>query len=444
MSVDRTEIYAERLSKLIQAETVSVQSNSPESRKEKAKFTAFQGLLRDMFPNIFRACEPSYFEGSLLLYWKGETDADPVMLMHHHDVVEAPGEWKYPPFSGTVADGKIWGRGTLDTKNGLFAMLSAADELAAEGFVPKRDVYFFSGCDEETTGLGADTVSRVLKNRGIRFHMVLDEGGMMVHDPIGGADGTFALVGLGEKDCVELKFIARSGGGHAATPGRDTPLVRLGKFMAAVESSDIFTADIAPALCEMFSRLGSTMKQPLKGILSHPRLFKDTIVRSIPAVSDTAGAMLKTTIAFTMAEGSGGINVLPQEAWVIGDMRCSHHQGSKESIEAIKKLADKFDIDVVVLSRGFASPISDHKSPAFELIEKGVNRIFPGVITTPYLMTGASDCRFMSRISDNCFRFAPFLITLNQLECIHGINENLDVSCLVPAVEFYKFIITEA
>ena len=440
MSDERNLAYAQTLAKLIEVETVS----SVTDKKMKANFTAFQSLLRDTFPNIFRACETSYFEGSILMHWKSGNDADPIMLMHHHDVVEAPGNWKYPPFSGTVAEGKLWGRGALDTKNGLFAMLRAADELAAEEFVPQRDIYFFSGCDEETTGLGADTVSRVLKNRGIRFHMVLDEGGMMVHDPLGGADGTFALVGLGEKDCVELKFIARSGGGHASIPGRNTPLVRLGKFMAAVESSDIFKADIAPALCEMFSRFATTMKQPLKGVLGHPRLFKDSIIRTVPGISDTADAMLKTTIAFTMAEGSGGVNVLPQEAWVIGDMRCSHHQGSKESIEAIKKLADKFDIDVVVLNHGFASPISDHKSPAFELVERAVDKIFPGVITTPYIMTGASDCRYMSRISDNCLRFAPFLITLNQLECIHGINENVNIECLAPAVDFYKFIITEA
>lgn len=437
MADSRTELYASQLSQLIQKETVS-----GETRADRAKFIEFQGLLRDMFPHIFRKCEVEYFEGSFLMRWKGTTDSDPVMFMNHHDIVEAPGEWKYPPFSGTVAEGKLWGRGALDTKNGLWAMLRAADELCAEDFEPKRDVYFFSGCNEETTGAGADNVSRILKNRGIRFHFVLDEGGMMVYDPIGGADGTFALVGLGEKECVELKFIARSRGGHAATPGRDTPLVRLGKFMAAVENSDIFKADISPVVGEMFARFATKMKQPLKGVLGHPRLFKDTIIRSVPGVSEDAEAMLRTTIAFTMAQGSGGINVLPQEAWVIGDMRCSHHQGSKASIEAIKNLADKFDVDVLVLSRGFASPISSHESPAFELVENAVEKVFPGVITTPYIMTGASDCRFMSRISDNCLRFAPFKITLDQLDAIHGVNENVDVEALAPAVDFYRFMMT--
>ncbi|MBR4942311.1 MAG: M20/M25/M40 family metallo-hydrolase [Clostridia bacterium] len=436
---DRTEAYAAQLGRLIQAETVSAIN-----QKEKVKFTSFQSLLREEFPAIFRACEPEDFDGSLLLRWKGDSDKDPVMLMNHHDVVEAPGNWKYPPFSGTVAEGKIWGRGAVDTKGGLWAMLCAANELASEGFKPRHDVYFFSACNEETSGQGADTVSRILKNRGLRFSMVLDEGGMMIYDPIGGADGTFAMIGLGEKECVELKFIARSRGGHASTPARDTPLVRLGKFMVAAETTNVFEADIPPELYEMFSRLGSKMKQPLKGVLSHPRLFRDTLIRTLPAVSDTAGAMLKTTIAFTMASGSEGTNVLPQEAWVIGDMRCSHHQGSTGSIAAIKELADKFDVDVLVLSRGVSSPISSPKSEAFRLIEKGIKEIAPDVIPCPYLMTGASDCRFMSRISDNCLRFTPFTITTEQLECIHGVNENLDISCLEPAVNFYKYIIKEA
>ncbi len=432
---NRNDIYASELSDLIRRETVSGQA--------KSKFTDFQGALRDMFPHLFRAGEAEFFEGSLLLHWKGESDADPIMLMNHHDVVAAEGEWKYPPFSGEIAEGKVWGRGALDAKGGLWAMLRAADELAAEDFVPKKDIYFFTSCNEETTGHGAETVSRIFKNRGMKFSLVLERGGMMVYDPIGGADGTFALVGVGEKECVELKFIARSHGGHAATPGHDTPLVRLGKFMAAVEDSDIFTTDIPEELFEMFKRLGARMKRPMRGMLSHPRLFKNTIARSMPTLSDSAGAMVKTTLAFTMAQGSGGVNVLPQEAWVIGDMRCAHHQGSTASLAAVKSLADRFDIDMVVLSRGMASPLTDTKSEAFKLVERAVENVFPGVTTLPYLMTGASDCRFMSRICDNCLRFTPFLITMAQLDSIHGVNENIDIECLAPAVDFYKYIISE-
>ena len=431
---NRTNTYAQQLSRLIQAETISY-----DRQTDISKFYHFQNLLRESFPHIFKICEFEDFHGSFLMRWKGESSEKPILLMNHQDVVEAPGGWKYPPFSGTIADRKLWGRGALDTKGGLWAMLQAANELAAEGFRPQHDVYFMSGCNEETDGSGAEEISRILQQRGIRFTMVLDEGGMIMHEPIGGASGTFAMVGVGEKGCVDLKFIAKSAGGHASTPGKNTPLVRLGKFMAAVERSNIFKADISPAVAEMFKRISTTMKQPLRFVLGHPGLFEPLLLKVIPSVSATAGAMLKTTVAFTMASGSEGFNVLPHEAWVVGNMRFSHHQGEKDSISAIKKLAKKYDLETVVLEPGFTSPLSDYHTDAFALIEKAISTVFPGVI-----MNGASDCRFMSRVSDNCLRFAPFQITDKQMDSIHGIDENVDLKSLVPAVEFYKYIITEA
>ncbi len=436
---NRKQVYAETLSHLIQQDTISCSH-----RNELSKFYHFHQVLEEKFPALFQVCQKEIFHGSLLLRWPGMTSDDPIMLMNHHDVVEAPGEWKYPAFSGTIAEQKVWGRGTLDTKGGLWAMLQAANELAENGFIPKQDTYFMSGCNEETTGSGADEISQTLQQRGIRFSLILDEGGMIMHEPIAGANGIYAMVGVGEKGCVDLKFIARSSGGHASTPGKDTPLVRLGKFMAAVEKSSIFKTDLSPAISQMFKKVSASMKQPLRFILGHPDLFKPILLKVIPNVSPTAGAMVKTTIAFTMANGSEGYNVLPQEAWVIGNMRFSHHQGGEKSIKAIAELAKKFDIETVIIKDGFSSSLSSYESDAFHFIEKAVTAVFPTVITSPYIMTGASDCRFMSRLSDNCFRFAPFTITEEQMDSIHGLNENVDIDALIPAVEFYKYIIREA
>ena len=439
MEHTRTEVYAQRLSQLIQVETVSV-----ENQQDLSKFYEFQNLLRQMFPTLFSVCTHQDFDGSFLLRWKGKTTQEPIMLMNHHDVVEANGAWTYPPFSGTIANGKLWGRGTLDTKGGLWAMLQAAEELAEAGFVPSRDIYFLSACTEETNGSGADRISRHLQEQGIRFSLVLDEGGSIMKEPISGANGTFALIGLGEKGCADLKFIARSAGGHASTPGKNTPLVRLGKFMAEAEKAKLFRAELSPVICEMFRSLSTTMKQPLKFVLGHPKLFQPLLVRVIPAVSNMAGAMLKTTLAFTMAGGSDGSNVLPQEAWVVGNMRYSHHQGCEDSIQQVRKLAETYDIETQVMDHGVSSGLSSHKTPAFALVARGVETIFPGVIPAPYVMTGASDCRFMSRVSDHCLRFAPFQISQEQLGSIHGLDENVDLSALAPAVDFYKFIMEEA
>ena len=436
---ERTDEYTRRLSRMIRHKTIS-QSN----QTDKHDFYLFHDLLKELFPHIFSVCIFENFDGSILLHWKGSGSGLPILLMNHHDVVEAPGSWKYPPFSGEIAEGKLWGRGTLDNKGGLWAMLQAADELAQQGFIPSQDIYFLSTCNEECDGTGADVISNTLLQRGLRFAMVLDEGGMILHEPIDGAKGTFAMVGLGEKGCADLKFIARSSGGHASTPGKNTPLVRLGKFMAAAEKGEIFPAQLSPTLCAMFSALSTSMTGPLKLVLGHPTLFKPLLVKVMPAVSNTANAMLKTTIAFTMAQGSQGSNVLPQEAWVTGNMRYSHHQGGRASIEAITKLAQKFDIETEVLNAGFDSPLSDHNSSAFALVEQAVTAVFPGVKTSPYVMTGASDCRYMSRVCDHCLRFAPLCITQEQMDSIHGLNECVDLSALSPAVGFYRYIITES
>lgn len=438
MSVAQTQNYAARLARLIQVETISQGDGG-----DKTKFYRFQDVLREVFPHIFSVCTFEDFNGSFLLHWKGMGEQEPVLLMNHQDVVEATGDWKYPPFAGTVAEGKLWGRGTLDTKGGLWAMLQAADELAAQGVRPKRDFYFMSTCTEETDGVGGENMANALKERGLHFYMVLDEGGMIVREPIGGAKGLFAMVGVGEKGCADLKFVARSTGGHASTPGKNTPLVRLGKFMAAVEKKKLFKAEMSPTVCAMFSTIASSMRGGMKFVLGHPHLLKPLLVKVVPAVSNAAGAMLKTTVAFTMAGGSNGANVLPQTAWVVGNMRYSHHQGREESIKAIKKLAEKYDVETIVLDPGTPSGLSDHRSEAFGLIRRAVATVFPDVKTTPYIMTGASDSRFMGCVSENCLRFTPFVIDDVQLDSIHGVDENVDVSALAPAVEFYKYIMTE-
>ena len=135
--------------------------------------------------------------------------------------------------------------------------------------------------------------------------------------------------------------------------------------------------------------------------------------------------------------------MLPQEAYVIGNLRYSHHQPLEDSLKEITRYARRYDVEVEVLDPGFSSPISDFRSDGFRLIERAVNEVFPGVRTTPYIMTGASDARYMSRVSDCCIRFAPFKVDDEQLASIHGLNESVDLSCLSPAVDFYKYVIRE-
>ena len=440
MSENRSMQYAEILSKLIQIETISSREN-----KDITKFLGFHKVLRETYPEFFKTVECEEFDGNLLLKWKGtDPSLKPILLMNHHDVVEASGEWTHPPFSGAIADDRVWGRGTLDTKGGLAMMLQAAEELIKEGFTPKRDTYFVTACTEEIGGEGAEAMTRALEERNMKFYMVLDEGGMIVDEPIGGAKGTFAMIGVGEKGYVDLKFIAKSNGGHASAPGKNTPLVRLGKFMAEAEKAECFDVYMSDTVKEMLSRFAPTMSGVMKAACGNVNAFKPVLKKVMPAISPAGAALLRTTLAFTMSKGSDGTNVIPQEAWVVGNMRFSHHQGKKASVDAITALAKKYDIETIVTDDGIESGITDFKGEVFKFIEKAVVSIFPEYRPVPYIMNAATDSRYFGKICDNCIRFVPFRIDKQQLDSVHGIDENVDVATLAPAVDFYKYVIKEA
>lgn len=434
---DRVKKYTDILSQMIRCKTIS-----SSEQEDFTAFEEFQNLLKKLFPCLFETASLELIDNCIILKWKGSSDKNPALFMNHHDVVPANGTWKYDPFKGEVAEGKLWGRGTLDTKGGLFGMLMAAEELIEKGFVPSRDIYFESSCCEEvdTIERGCKRIANIFKQRGLFFDFVLDEGGMIVYDPIGGSKGYFAMVGVGEKGCADLKFVACSSGGHASTPGRNTPLVRLGKFMAEAEKGKIFKTSLSDVTCQMFKRISKTMTGYMKILLGHPKLFKGLLEKVMPSVSSNANAMLKTTIAFTVAQGSEAYNVLPQSAYVVGNMRFSHHQGQKDSISKITELAKKYDIETEIIDAGVQSKISPYDNDGFKLIEKAVSTCFENVSTSPYIQTGASDSRFMSLVSDNVYRFVPFVISDQQLSSVHASNENVDISTLEPAVDFYKYL----
>ncbi len=431
--MERANKYANRLSAMIQSETVSTREQT-----DISKFYAFHALLKREFPHVFSTCKVEDFSGSLLILWQGQGGYSPICFMNHMDVVEGAGNWKYPPFQGEIAQGKVWGRGTLDTKGGLFAMLQAAEELLETGFVPAQDIYFISTCTEEVGGAGAQEIAKTLQSRNIRFSFLLDEGGMVVEEPISGAKGKYAMIGVGEKGYANLKFTAKGKGGHASAPGKNTPLVRLAKFMVAMEKKPPFRAVISETVSRTFRLISNGMRGSTKFFLKHNRFFCPLLKKVLPLVSAEGGAMLRTTLAFTMASGARGANVLPESAFVVADMRFSHHQGFTQSVAAVKKIADRFDLTTEVISPGISSGICDYRSPAFMRLARAVEKCFSGVPAVPYIMTAASDARFFDGVSDACLRFSPFVIDKKQLKSVHGENENVNVGDLPLAVDFYK------
>ena len=436
----RAEKYGRQLSELVKKETISSRFDD-----DRTKFLEFHDILETMFPNLHCVCEKNVFNGSLLFKWNGQGNGAPILLMSHHDVVEATGTWDHGAFSGDLDEnGCVWGRGTVDTKASLFCMLTAVEELIADGYQPECDVYVASSCTEEWSGEGAPLTVQYLQEQGIKFAYVMDEGGMIVEEPVGGVKGIYGMVGVLEKGYGDVKFIAKGQGGHASAPKKNTPLVRLGKFMAAVEKKSPFINKFNPTVREMFRRMAPNMNFGMKVIFANMWLFEGILKKLLPVISSAGGAMIHTTLAFTMAKGSEGLNVLPQEAYVTGNMRFIPHQDTDESIALITKFAKKFDLETEVIYKDYSCPAVDYNAKAFHLVEEVAAEVYPGIGICPYVMTGGTDAKFYRDLSDNCLRFAPLYINRQQYESIHGLNENIYQGALPLGVDFYKKMIEKS
>ncbi len=432
---ERAAAYAEKLSRMVRCETVSSRA-APQTEK----FRAFHGVLRELFPRTFAACEYTDLEGCLVLRWKGRTAEKPVMFLSHMDVVEAstPEAWKYPPFSGTVADGRVWGRGAADTKCSLFCFLQCAEELIGEGFVPERDIYLASGCTEEIGGDGAPRIARWLKANGIRLEMLCDEGGSLARDPMKGVAGVYAMVGLFEKGYGDVRLTASGRGGHSSAPPKGTPIPQLARFICRVERRSPFRSRFCPELDAMLARMAPYCPFGLRYLLSNLWLFRPLLRR---ALRDTkAGAMLRTTICFTMQKGSEGTNVIPQQASVVANLRFIPHQGREESLRLLRELAGRYGLGMEIITASDPTRSVDIHGRPFALTERTIEKCFPGAGVIPYIVTGGTDCRFFGEVCDNTIRFSPVLYGPEALSAMHGVNEHVDCDTLPGGVDYYKTV----
>ena len=428
---------AEKLSRMIQIDTTShAGGDDPE------KFRAFHKTLAELFPQVFSKLEKTEIDGNLLFYWKGRSSEKPILLMSHQDVVPAEGEWLHAPFSGDIADGKVWGRGASDTKCSVMAFFEAVEQLLAEDFTPPTDVYLASSCTEEWAGDGAPKLVKELQRRGVELFLLCDEGGGIISEPIGGIPGNFAMVGVFEKGKADVKFTAKSTGGHASAPGKHTPIARLAAFVNEAETHSPFKKKLLPEVAAMFRTLsGYASSFGLRLLLGNLWLFSPLLKAVLPAVSAQAGAMLKTTIAFTTQSGSDAYNVIPQEATLGANMRFIPHQGEQESLAIIRKLAEKHGLSTEVLhSNDFTPPVDIH-GEAFTLFTRVIGETFPGLAASPYVMTGATDAQFYQPVCKSCIRFAPVIYGPEQMKGMHGLNENIEYNCLPGAVRFYQNLI---
>lgn len=433
---EREAVYARKLSRMVQYETVSVRGEI-----QREKFLGFHKVLEELFPLVHEKLEKTELDGSLMFKWTGRNHDKPVVLMGHQDVVAAEGKWLHEPFSGDIADGKVWGRGTADTKCSVMAFFQAVEELLSEGYEPPQDVYLCSSNTEEIGGEGAPKTVAELERRGVKPFLVCDEGGAIVREPLAGFPGNFAMVGVLEKGAGNVKVIARSNGGHSSTPSQNSPIARLAKFVCDIEKHNPMVVDLEPELVTMFERIADYGPFYMRLILGNLWLTKPVLKLAGPYLGNQVAALMRTTIAFTQQSGSQGANVLPQEASITVNMRYIPHQNKEESIAVIRAIASRYGLEVEDLGGDGSFPPVKTDGEAFKLVEDVIGEVFPGLPVIPYVMTGGTDAAYYQRICDACVRFSPVLYGPEQMDGMHGLNENVDTVSLPGAVDFYKAVI---
>ena len=433
--MNELKIAEEKLGAMIRIPTVSKHEH-----EDLSQFYLYHQELEKLFPLIHEKLEKTVLNGTLVYHWKGADQGKlPVLFMGHQDVVPASDDgWSVPAYSGVVKDGCLYGRGALDCKGTMYVQMQAVEELLEEGFVPPCDVYLEYSINEETGGDGAAAAMRYLRDKGIRFAFVLDEGGAVIDEAVPGMNKPYAVLGVTEKGYMDVKITARGKGGHSSTPPRKTPAARLFAFANEIERKRPFKKKLIPEVQEMFRQMAPAFSFPLRFLLGNLWLTKPLVKAAMPLVSPFGEALMATTCCFTMMRGSDAANVIPKEPYLIANLRTSVHQNCEESLAVLKKYGKKYGLEFEVLLSRDASPVSDIHSPAFAFVEKTIRAHFPDAGVAPYLIMGGTDCRHFHALSDTALRFAPVRMTNEQNASCHAVDENVTLSALVEGVAFYK------
>ena len=436
-NVDKTQA-AQRLADSIQYKTIF---NEDKSKVDYSQFAKQQEYLAKTFPLVFSKLDKKVINDyGLLFTWKGsDPSKKPILLLAHQDVVPASEEgWEYPPFSGTIADGYIWGRGTLDDKCTLVSMLEALEYLLQQGYQPSRAVMLASGFDEEVSGKeGAAKIAQYLKDNGQDFEMITDEGYLVVSGAIPGIKAPAALVGTSEKGYLTLELAAESQGGHSSMPPRQTTAGIIGAAVDKLEKNP-FPGKFSNAPAgQMFEYLGPEMSTLYKTIFANTWLL-DGVIQGILAGSPPTDATLRTTTAPTVLQGSDRENVLPKRSSALVNFRLFPGDTVDSVQQRVIKVIDDPRVTVKVYGDSTeASPISGTDTASFKAFSQTIKDIFPEAVVAPAMANAASDATRYTGLSPNVLRFLPQRLNSDEVVLLHGTNERISVDNYGEMIDFY-------
>ncbi len=448
---------AGHLARIVRCQTVS---GMDPDRTDWEEFRGLRHELASMYPRVHRTLAVTpVSHASLLFTWQGsDPELKPVLLAAHQDVVPVEAEtqaaWDFPPFSGEIAEGYVWGRGSMDDKSAIIGLMEAAEALIQGGFHPERTIYFALGHDEELAGVdGAGAIARLLMEEGVELEAVIDEGGFLVTGLIPGVDRPLAMVGVAEKAFLNLELTAEGPGGHSSAPVVPTAIGRLSRAIERLESHPM------PARLKYAAWLMDAIASELpigERILFANRWLFGPLLKSRFSEDPTLNAMIRTTTAPTLVQGGVKENILPAEARAVVNFRLLPGDTLQSVIQhATRVLNDeKVRLRVQGLSGragGEEMPaealqkmdaVSDTRGPVYLLLADSIRKVFPEAVVAPYLSYGASDARYYLPVCPQVFRFAPIRFDPGDFSRVHGTNERLAVKNCGDMVLFYRSLMT--
>jgi carboxypeptidase PM20D1 len=433
------------LSGAIQIPTISFEN---EADFKGAEFFRFHKYLEQTYPQLHKTLKKEIVNSYSLLYtWPGiDKNLQPIILLAHMDVVpveeKSISQWTHNPFAGSVADGYIWGRGSLDNKASLLGIMEAIECLVEKGFQPKRTIYIVSGHDEELGGIqGAMKIAVLLKERGVTPEYVLDEAMVITEGMMKGVSSRVGLIGIAEKGYLSMELIAVAEGGHAAMPSRETAVGLLCKAVDKLISNP-FPARIEGPTKYLFDYAGREMPFLQRMVFANLWLTEGLLKSQLQKVK-TTNALIRTTIAPTMLEGSNKDNVLPNVARAVFNFRILPGDTTDSVFAHVRKVVNDPRIEVKPLTKQIqgASPVAGIDSKSFFTIQKTIRQVFPDVIVAPSLVLAASDSRHFAVLTRDVYRFVPLILKSEDMDRLHGINERIAVDNYLQIIKFYRQLI---
>ena len=428
-----------KLQALVRIPTVS---DRDPSRIDTAAFDRLLDELRTQFPRLHEALELTRVATHGLLFrWPGRAAERPIVLMAHLDVVpvDESAPWRHPAFSAEIVDDAVWGRGTLDDKGCVTALCEAVERLLEAGHEPAQDVWLSFGCDEEVSGTAAVEAVAELERRGVRPWLVLDEGGAVAHDAFPGVKRPVAAIGVAEKGTTSVELRVEGRGGHASTPARNGPTVKVARAVLRIDRSPM-PARVPATTVELVRRLAPHVPLPLRPVVARADRIRPLLARALTAAGAEAAAMARTTFAVTTLEGSPALNVIASSATAGVNIRVMPGDTVDDVLAHLRKVVDDPEVRISVVERGEASSVSPVDA-VFDHLAGLVAEHFSDAVVAPYVQTGATDSRHFTRICDHAYRFAPFRMTAAQRRAIHSYDEHLGVDAFLAGIVWYEALI---